>query len=737
MPLTRQLFFLLILTVCQQNIWADQYEPFRVDGKYGIKNITSGEVIVPPQYEAIGWSDGGFKVINNVIGARQNEKWALINLDGKKISLHRYAHLIPYMDNLFIASQRDANSILTNYGVINQKGKVIIDLVYLRLEPIGNFLLAAQRVGPIDRHGLLNRNGRAIIPLEFKNISSIDERLFSVQNDDKLSAVYNANGKAITAFEYESLEKLTEELLLAKSFNKRGLLDQKGNLVVPTIYKNIQVSGDRIRALPFKKWDLYSNSILDTSFYFDQMQIINEERFAITSGQQTGIIDQEENYIEYLSDLKIIASTHEITIVENVNSKLQGALDIEGKMVLPVNYDSVGVLNNVIIGRIKRLDKQGWTIYNRTGNRQSPFQYESFKQLDNGLIEAVRNGKKGLLQGNGKDLSPFIYDSIGEFKNGLAVVAYQDSYGVINTEGNWLITPYNDEIEIQENIIRLKQGSEWKLIDFDGHESVRSYGLLTKLPKGYSNWTKNGYELRDDTDSLWLDRLYDTIQVINEHLYGLKRDNRFFLFNPNNSEDVALDTGITELGEFSEGLISVKKDDQWGQIAEDGKLRIANRYEAIQPFSEQLCAVRLIGKWGFIDKNEQLIVQPTYDQVSPFYKGLSVVSRNGLSGIIDHSGKSVLPEDFTRIDRQENHIILNSNGIFGLADAKGKLIRTPQYDSIKALEGGYFLIGRDGLKGVVNLNGEDVIPLSYESIEQLGNHFLASEASEWKLIDLK
>ncbi len=737
MPLVRQFFFIAILTICQVYLRAGEYEPFRVDGKYGIKDVTSGEVLIPPQYEAIGWSDGTFEVINNVIGARQNEKWALIDLEGRKVSLHRYARLTPYLENLFIVSERESNSILANFGVINAKGKSVIDMSYVRMEPAGNLLIAAKRVGSDDRYGLLNRNGKSIIPFTFKNILAIDEALFSVQNDDKLSAVYTSNGKPITAFEYESLEKLTSELLLAKSFNKRGILNRRGDLIVPTIYKNIQISGQKVRALPFKKWDLYSDNSLDTSYYFDQMQIINQDRFAVSSGQKVGIIDQDENYIEYLSNLNILSSVNEITIVENVDSKFQGAMDASGKLVLPVNYDSIIVLNEVIIGQIKRLDKQDWTVFNKSGTRQSPFQYESFKQLDNGLIKAVRNGKKGLLHEYGKDLSPFVYDSIGEFKNGLTVVAYQGSYGVINMKGNWVITPYNDHIEIQEDIIRLRQGSEWKLVDFSGKEIVRSYGLLNKLPQGYSKWTKNGYELKDDKDSLWLDRLYDTIQVVRKDLYGLKRDDRYFLFNPNNTDDIALDSGITVLGEFSEGLILVKKDDQWGQIAQDGKLRIANRYEAIQAFSEQLCAVKLIGKWGFIDKNEQLIVQPTYDQVSPFYKGLSVVLRNGLFGIIDHSGKSILAEDFTSIDRQEDHIILNSNGVFGLADAKGKLIRTPQYDSIKALEDGYFLIGRDGLKGVINLNGEDVIPLSYESIQQLGNRFLASEASQWKLIDLK
>ncbi|MBO3700785.1 WG repeat-containing protein [Roseivirga sp. E12] len=733
----RQLFFLVILQLCHFNVWADEYQTFRRDGKYGLKNITSGEIVIPPQYEAIGWSDGSFKVINKLIGARQNEKWALINLDGGKVSLHLYAQLTPYQNNLFIVSKREANSILTRYGVINTKGKPVIEPTYVKLEPAGDLLIAAKRIGADDRFGVLNRNGKPIIPFEFSHIDQVDETRFSIRNNSGLSALYTSNGKAITDFQFESIEKLTDQLLLTKSFNKKGILDRTGKLVVPSIYKNIQLSGERVRALPFKKWDLYQGGSFKESYYFDRMLMVNGERFAITSGQQTGVIDQEEDYLKYLKNLSIVTTINEITIVEDVDSKFQGAIDSSGKMILPANFDSVRVLNDVIVAQLKRIDKQDWTVYNRAGNRQNPFKYESFRPLNNGLIKAIRNGKTGLLNSDGTDLSPFIYDAIGKFKNGLAVASYQGSYGVINLESNWIINPYNDRIEIQESIIRVKQGSEWKLIDFRGSETIRSYNRLTSLPIGYSKRTKDGYELYDSRDSLWLEHQYDTIQVIHDDLYGLKRDGRFFFFRPNNSDDIALDTGITVLGGFSEGLITVKKDEQWGQVDERGNLRIANRYEAIKVFSEGLSAVKLIGKWGFIDKDESLVVQPTYDSVEAFDKGLSIVMKNGKFGIIDSLGKSILPEDFTAIDRQKDYIILNSNGVYGLADARGKLIRTPQYDSIYPLTNGYFLIGRDGLKGVINLKGQDIVPLSYEAIEQMGNRFLASEASKWQLIDLK
>lgn len=737
MLLIRHFIFTLLLVLCSLELTADEYETFTQNGKYGLKNTTSGEVIIPPQYESIGWSDGSFKVINNTIGARQNEKWALINLDGTKISAHKYANLTPYLDNLFIASKRENKSILTNYGIINGRGKVVIDLSYAKIEPVNNLLIATKRIGQTYRYGTLNKNGRTIIPFEYRFIEEITDGFLIVENNEKLSAIFRMDGRAITEFQFESVEELTEELFLVTLYNKRGLLDNTGALVLPPIYKSVQLSGQKVRVLPFKKWDFYEEDEFQKTFYFDKMQMVDETTFAITSGRQTGLVDREERYEEYLSKLNIVTSIDGITIVKDSESSYQGAMNASGKIVLPATYDSVTVVNELLFGQIRRMDKQGWKVFDRSGKRKNPFNHEALKALKNGLIEANRNGKKGLLNSDGSDLSAFVYNDIGEFRNGLAVASYQGSYGVIDTKGNWVITPYNDQIEILGDIIRLKQGSEWKLVDLNGRELIRSYNKLFPLPIGHGKKSNDGFAIYDANYSLWLEHTYDSIQVIHEDLYSLNRDGLFFFFKPSDELSFALDSGVIEVGQFSEGLIPVLKDGQWGQVDEEGKLRIANRYEAIQSFYEDLAGVKLIGKWGFINKKENLIVQPIYDQVSPFHKGLSVTLKDGKYGLINQSGKLILAEDFTSIDRHNDYIILNSNGVFGLADAKGKLIRSPQYDRITALTDNYFLIERDGLKGVINLSGKDVIPLSYEAIEQMGDRFLASEPSEWELIDIK
>jgi hypothetical protein len=60
------MFCFLMLTICYG---VDAYSVFEDNGKVGLKN-ESGKVLIPAKYDALGWSDGEFSVLNNATGYR-------------------------------------------------------------------------------------------------------------------------------------------------------------------------------------------------------------------------------------------------------------------------------------------------------------------------------------------------------------------------------------------------------------------------------------------------------------------------------------------------------------------------------------------------------------------------------------------------------------------------------------------------------------------------------------------
>jgi len=733
----RQLLFLLALAFLSLHLSADQYERFSENGKYGVKNTTSGVIVISAQYESVGWSNGTFTITNDLIGAQQNEKWALFKVDGTKITDHLYATLHPFVDGIFIAGIRPNGSILLDYGLINNRGKTTLPHDFFRLEPLNSNLIATKKIANIYRKGLLSKNGTPIIPITFKSVKGIDNGLIAVQNNDNLSALYNNSGTALTTFQYETIEVLNAELLQVKLYNRLGLIDRSGKSVVEPRYKVLQMEQGKARALPFKKWDYYQAGEFQSSLYFDKVDFAGMDGFAVNTGTNMGLVQLNKAYITYKLNTNFISATNDLTVIQDPSSGFKGAMNNAGKIVLPIYYDSLIVLKDIVLAQTRNEERQYWNILDRKGKKKTLYEYEHISLPNQGLIEASRNNKYGFIDAaTGKESSPFLYDYISPFKMDLALVKYQGSFGVINKQGNWVLTPYSDSLTIAEDYIFSRQASEFKIFNLKGDLVTSSYKPITPLPQGYYKEEEEGLAIFDMTGERLLENYYDSIKPMHSDLYLLSRDNLQFFYVPSSRLDYELDSGIQFLGTYSAGFTPVKLDNQWGYLDGDAKLRIANRYEAVGEFSEGLFAVKVIGKWAFLDIDENFVLQPTYDEVSTFSKGLAVVKGEEGYGLIDKSGREILSLKYSKVERLNNYILLMKDGLFGIADVNGKLTRDPQFEQITPLPNGYFLVERSGLRGVIDINGKDIVPVAYKQITQMGDRFIGSESANWVVIDL-
>ena len=186
------------------------------------------------------------------------------------------------------------------------------------------------------------------------------------------------------------------------------------------------------------------------------------------------------------------------------------------------------------------------------------------------------------------------------------------------------------------------------------------------------------------------------------------------------------------MGKQLNDFIPIRKNAQWGFINTRAQLTIANRYEEVGQYSEGLFSVKLIGKWGFVNEDETLIIQPNFDQVEAFRNGLSIVESASRWGIIDINGQAVVSLNYDLIERIEDYFLLYADSKIGLASGDGQIIKNPSFDSIVPLSNGYFLVERQGLYGVINKSGNDILPTIYKSIKQYGELFLGFKGSETK-----
>jgi sporulation protein YlmC with PRC-barrel domain len=738
MSLPVRLVTTFLFTILSTGLLAfDQFEAFRENGKYGVINTETKEVVLKPEFEAVGWSDKSFLVFNNTIGVKRNEKWALASVDGSKITPHQYTVLYPFTDNLLIAGVRSSFTILDKLGVLTTRGKVTVGLQYDQLIPIGTQLIAGNLTQGEYRFGLLSKNGKLIIPQEHGQIKAIEHDILSVKNKDGFSAIFNTDGQQLSSFEFEKIEPFNSRQLLVTYYNRQGLVDKVGKVIVPPVYKQIQLQGNKTVALPFKKWTLYGeDSRSEQTFYFDNTIPIDEHNFAIQAHGHIGIINREEVYMAYLQNLELLDVQHGLLLVSN--GQYEGVVNKDGKVVLPVNYDSVDIREEVIFAQIRRRDKQDWQAFNHQGVLQSNHRYESFFEVSKDRIGAIRNGKSGLLDNSGNEASPFLYDKVFPMTNRKAVVSYQGNMGIINDLGHWVITPYKDQLMLYDRYIFYKQGTQSGLLDFSGEVLYQTQKELHPTDNNFViSHDLDGYQVLNSLGELLTSNHYDSVYSIHSDMLALQENGKYFLFRPTTNDMLNTPENTEILGSFAEGAITAKIEGQWGFISEQGLLTIANRYEAVNPFSEGLAAVKLIGKWGVINRKEEIVIQPAYDSISPFYGGLSVVYARGQMGMMDKSGHPVLETRYDRIERHENYILISSAGLFGLADARGSLVRSPQFDSIETSDGTHFIVSKNGKFGVVSITGEDKVPVAFERIRSIGNGYLVAEPSAWTTPDYK
>ena len=145
-------------------------------------------------------------------------------------------------------------------------------------------------------------------------------------------------------------------------------------------------------------------------------------------------------------------------------------------------------------------------------------------------------------------------------------------------------------------------------------------------------------------------------------------------------------------------------------------------------------------KWGVIDNTGKIIVNVDYDEmvVVPDKNkdlfictyGVDYQAETYNTKVIDKDGKTIL-NDYTNVRAIENSdgsnvwyendtLIYENSGKYGLINFSGKQILEAEYDNIYALDGieKNIIIEKNGKKGLVNTSmGEIIIQPEYDSIE--------------------
>ena len=98
---------------------------------------------------------------------------------------------------------------------------------------------------------------------------------------------------------------------------------------------------------------------------------------------------------------------------------------------------------------------------------------------------------------------------------------------------------------------------------------------------------------------------------------------------------------IEWIGQFSDGLATIKIDGKHGYIDNNGKIKIPCNYSFASDFTEGFGRVQINGKYGFIGTDGNYLLEPNYDNVFVFENAMLLASAHAQAVSDEHAKRAL------------------------------------------------------------------------------------------------
>ena len=342
-----------------------------------------------------------------------------------------------------------------------------------------------------------------------------------------------------------------------------------------------------------------------------------------------------------------------------------------------------------------------------------------------------------------------IYSSIGSYNNGLYIVRKDNdedgtyAYGVVNESGTVYIPVEYDRIEFtneygayEDNVYKCEMKGKWGLVSStNGTLLPCEYSSLSNV--GNNIWRtfksgKYGYVQLNRLSSITtlIPCTYESLgdYSSDSYIHATLKGKKGMIDSKNNTIIPFEYSFISDLCHTSNGnrIIWVEKDGKHGLYSDDGK--------ELQP-----CDIEK----AYIQNDDNYKKELSYTDC-PLTTYIYIV-RNGMTGVISGSTfESLVPCMYEYLSPiKANKAFYKANGKWGIIDTSNKAIQLAIYDNIeidgsslseqnmpsKAFQSDMY-VRNNGKIGMLKANGEDFIPMKYDSLGVYSDDMLVAKVGD-------
>lgn len=429
----------------------------------------------------------------SVLKYKENGKYGLINLSGKKITKPIYDDIqaLEYKEGMLTVKQND------KFGIININGDEIIKVKYDGIQADQYSLnenhnkkagfIVSIKTNDGYKFGYINYKGKTLLETEYNEIARINY----INDNESVYLVAFKNGQAglfknkskVLENEYEDIQfDNINNLLILQRNGKQGVSDLDGKKIIQLEYDNIIITGNSINAQKGDEVTVFNSEgeKLKNSNFISVLETDNKNYFiTIDKNENYGVIDKDDNviidnkytFIDYLFDNYFVAQ----------NEQKIGIVDDKGKEVIKFDYDVLqkiegtdliqGIKNEnidlidknmkkILTMKNAQIDiKENYIkIYNSEDRKY--LQYDGKEVSNINVIKEAKlfakksNNKWGFVDKNGNIKIQYTYDMVTELNEyGYAGIKLNGKWGVINSEGKIIQEPIYDLQELEPQFI--------------------------------------------------------------------------------------------------------------------------------------------------------------------------------------------------------------------------------------------------------------------------------------------
>ncbi len=416
---------------------------------------TLGQLLLPPQFEAIG------KLGEGLVPVNQNGRWGYANDRGEIIIPFDYAGAKAFSEQK--AAVRAANG----WTYINQQGERSHPTTFT---DIGGFSegLAWALTGQLA--GYIDTSGQYVIPPVYEQAAAFFKGVAIVAQGG-LYGLINRRGEWIQRPKYEQIAPFQANgIAVAKLGNDRFCLINLAGKVLSgtTYYKQIEAFSDGL-------------ALVKTANGFGFVDEAGQERiaaswsWAASFSNGRAVVKQQGRcgYIDASGKLVIPCKyTRCLDFADGraavfLNVHNAGLIDLDGYEVIAPNLNRMVDYKEGI--SLMRDYKQGYYFLNTSANSYEGF-YEEARPFQHG-VAAIRQGDRwGLINHKGLPLVMPKFSAIGPFQEGVATVSINKLYGLVDEKGKQLLaTEYHLLEAVGEGLYRVEKGDQVGYFSVAGH----------------------------------------------------------------------------------------------------------------------------------------------------------------------------------------------------------------------------------------------------------------------------